>query len=201
MTVDPKSARGGARTEDRWALTPEALGSLLDFLGPDRESAGRQYQEIRTRLEGIFEWRGCAHPDEVIDETMNRVAHKLAEGVAIEADDPFHYFCGVAFMIFKEVLRAERREREALAEIRHLPPPPPEEEDDRMECLRGCMAELPEQERHLILRYYSGEGRARIRRRRRLAAELDKPLNALRIKAFRLRGKLEECVRACMTVK
>ena len=201
MSVDPKSARGGARTEDRWALTPEALGSLLDFLDPDPESAGRRYQEIRVRLARIFEWRGCAYPEELVDETMNRVAHKLHAGVVVEADDPFHYFCGVAFMVFKEVLRAERRERAALAEIRHLPPPLPEDEDDRMECLRRCIDELSQAERDLILRYYTGEGRTRIRCRQRLAADLDKPMNALRIQAFRLRGRLEECVRSCLTMK
>lgn len=201
MTVDPKSARGGARTEDRWALTPEALESLLDFLGPDRESAGRQYEQIRVRLARIFEWRGCAHPEELVDETMNRVAHKLADGVVVQADDPFRYFCGVAFMIFKELLRGKRREREALAEIRHLPPPPPEQEDERMGCLRSCMETLPQVQRDLMLRYYTGEGGERIERRRKLAKELGKPMNALRIQAFRLRGKLEECVRSCMTMK
>lgn len=188
-------------TEDRWSLTPEALGSLLDFLGPDPESAGRRYQEIRCRLARIFEWRGCAHPEEVVDETMNRVAHKLAGGVVIESEDPFRYFCGVAFMVFKEDLRGERQQLEALAELRNLPPPPEEDEDERMDCLRRCMGSLPEDERDLILRYHTGEGRSRIRRRRRLAAELGIRLNALRIRAYRLRGKLEECVHSCMSMK
>ena len=72
------------------------------------------------------------------------------------------------------------------------------EEDHRLVCLRGCMGELDDDERELMLEYYTGEGRDRIRRRKALAENLDVAMNALRIRAYRLRKKLEDCVRECM---
>jgi len=191
---------------DRWALTPEALEGLLDLLGPDREAAGRQYEQIRVKLRRIFEWRGCPYPDELVDETMNRVAHKVAGGVEVRSEDPFRYFCGVAQMVFKEVLRDQRRKQEALAEVRYAEettsePETTEEGDERLSCLQECMDALSGDHRRLILDYYEGEGGKRIQRRKKLAADLGVAMNALRIRAFRLRNQLEQCVRECAAVK
>jgi DNA-directed RNA polymerase specialized sigma24 family protein len=176
-------------------LTREALDSLLDYLGPDRSAAGERYEEIRARLIRLFRWRGCDHSEELADETINRVAEKIAAGVEIRADDPFRYFCGVAHLVFKEILRRERRERTALEEVRHLPPPPePEEEDERLRLLRECMGSLDEEQRELILEYHRGDGARRIQRRQAIAGRLGIPINALRIRVHRLRLRLEQCV-------
>ena len=178
-------------------LTREALDSLLDYLGPDRSAAGERYEEIRGRLIRLFSWRGCDHADELADETINRVAEKIASGVEIRAEDPFRYFCGVAHLVFKEILRRRKRERAALEEVRHLPPPPePDAEDDRLARLRECMEGLDEDQRGLILDYHRGEGGQRIRRRREIAGRLGVPINALRIRVHRIRLRLEECVQA-----
>ena len=178
-------------------LTREALDSLLDYLGPDRSAAGERYEEIRGRLIRLFGWRGCDHADELADETINRVAEKIACGVEIRSEDPFRYFCGVAHLVFKEILRREKRQRTALEEVRHLPPPPdPEEEDERLDWLRGCMAELDEEQRTLILDYHRGDGSQRIKRRQTIAERMAIPINALRIRVHRIRVRLEECVRS-----
>jgi DNA-directed RNA polymerase specialized sigma24 family protein len=192
--------------ESRWALTPEALDSLLDLLGPDRDEAGRRYEQIRAKLTRIFDWRGCHYPEELADETMNRVAHKLAGGLEVRADDPFRYFCGVAQMVFKEVLREQKKNREALSEMRQsepvaFHPPDPAEEDERLRCLRDCMAQLDDDQRSLMVDYYTGEGGRRIRNRKKLARRLGIAMNALRIRAYRLRSQLEDCVRDCASTK
>jgi len=199
--LESVAGRGG----DRWALTPEALQGLLDLLGPDRDTAGRSYERIRVKLQRIFEWRGCPYPEELVDETMNRVAHKVSGGLEVRSEDPFRYFCGVAQMVFKEVLRDERRRRDAFTEVRYAEAtrdqPEPEEGDERLGCLESCMGGLSADHRRLILDYYEGDGGRRIRRRRKLAAELGVALNALRIRAFRLRNQLEKCVRECVAMK
>jgi len=46
----------------------------------------------------------------------------------------------------------------------------------------------------LILRYYQGEQRAKIENRRALAERLGLTINALRIRASRIRSRLEACV-------
>lgn len=183
-------------------LTREALEQLLANLDPDRAEAGRRYVEIRERLVRLFAWRGCQHPDELADEAINRVAQKIAAGLEIRSGDRFRYFCGVAFLVFKEILRRERREREALVALRHEPAPvEDDDEPDRersMLCLRSCLIALGHEGRDLLLAYHQGDGADRIRIRKRLADGLGIPMNALRIRVHRLRGRLEDCVHGCL---
>jgi len=95
-------------------LTRESFDILLAQLDPDRERAGERYEAIRRKLVRLFEWRGCAAPEDLADETINRVARRLAEGVELRSADPYGYFCGVAHLLYKEVLRRASREHRAL---------------------------------------------------------------------------------------
>ncbi|HEV7784497.1 MAG TPA: hypothetical protein VGQ28_04115 [Thermoanaerobaculia bacterium] len=184
-------------------LTPESFEILLTQLGPDRERAGELYESIRRRLIRLFEWRGCACPEDLADETFNRVARKLAAGVELHSADPYSYFCGVAHLLFKEVLRSAARERRAfdtygdLLLPTALPVVPDEEPGDRrLDCLRKCLTALPEEQRDLVLKYHQGEGN--IRNRKALSQELGIPMNALRIRVHRVRRRLEECLDSCL---
>lgn len=181
-------------------MTAEELEALLAQLGPDREQAGARYEIIRRKLVRLFEWRGCDGPEDLADEAINRVARRLAEGTEIKSSDPYGYFCGVAHLVYKEVLRRSSRQHRAL-ESGDWPPPvyvPEEEEpfDRRLECLRSCLAGVPQDQRDLLLRYHQGEDN--IRNRKALASDLGVPLNALRIRVHRVRRKVEACVHACL---
>lgn len=182
----------------RWQLTPESLEALLQALGPDREAAAREYGRLRHRLTKLFRWRGSIEPDGLVDETLDRVAGKLNEGVEIEADDPFRYVAAVAHRVFHEVLRKELRERRALEQSRYEPEPDPVTDEDRhrLRCLDECLEKLGDPS-EWILRFYEGEKGIRIRNRKQLATELGITTNALRIRAHRLRAQLEDCVREC----
>ena len=190
MTVASGSPRGPE-------LTHEALERLLALLDPEREQAARKFHQLRRRLVRLFEWRGARFPDDLTDETILRVARRLEDGVEIRADDPFRYFCGVAHLVFKEVLRERQRERQLLDPASWTPHTEPDEEpdDERMEALQECLDRLPPSSRDLILDYHEGERRGRIDNRRAIAARLDIPLNALRIRVHRIRTRLERCVR------
>lgn len=183
------------RSEPR-DMSRDSLERLLALLDPDPAKAARHYQLLRKKLTRLFEWRGARFPEDLADETISRVAKKLDEGVEIRSEDPFRYFCGVAHLVFKEVLRERQRERQLLDPGNWTPTADPEEPDDeRMAFLRECLDRLPEGNRHLILAYHEGERRERIENRRLLADELDIPLNALRIRVHRIRAKLERCVK------
>lgn len=175
-------------------MTPEGFEALLSFLGPDRDTAGEKYVEIRRKLVRLFEWRGCDGPEDLADETINRVARRLAEGVELRSENPYGYFCGVAHLVFKEVLRRAARERAALesGDWQALPAPDAEESDPRLGCVRHCLEELPEDQRRIVLLYHQGENN--IRTRKELSEELGIPMNALRIRVHRIRRRLEECV-------
>ena len=52
--------------------------------------------------------------------------------------------------------------------------------------------------RKLVLEYYRGEKKAKIDHRRSLAEQYGIALNALRIRAHRIRAALQECVETCI---
>ncbi|MCI0420658.1 MAG: hypothetical protein L0387_02510 [Acidobacteria bacterium] len=180
-----------------WKLTPEAFSKFLRSLDPDRSTAGERYEVIRSKLIRFFEWRDCPHPDEHADETINRVIRKIDQGE--ELQDPSTYVYGVARMLLLEIHKERERERNALQEVslssQSVPDP---EEESRAHCLQRCLDALPVENRQLIIQYYQGEGQTKIENRKQLAERLSLPLNALRIRALRLREKLEGCVKGCL---
>jgi RNA polymerase sigma factor (sigma-70 family) len=180
-------------------LTPEGLEALLHFLDPDREKAGAAYEKYRHRLIRLFEWRGLTNAEDLADETINRVARRILEGVEVRSD-PYAYFCGVAHLLSKEVARRTAREHAVWEKEEWQPASPAEEpdEDDRLACLRHCLERLPEDQRLLVLRYHQEDDH--IRSRQVLSQELGLPMNALRIRVHRVRRKLEDCVAKCLRV-
>lgn len=179
-------------------LTSEGLEALLAFLDPDRDRAGAQYEAIRRRLARLFEWRGFGNAEDLADETINRVARRIQEGIEVRSTDPYGYFCGVAHLVSKEVARRVARERAAFEKDEWQPAPSVDEpdEDDRLACLRHCLERLPDDQRILVLRYHQEDDH--IRSRQMLSQELGVPMNALRIRVHRVRRKLEECVAKCL---
>jgi DNA-directed RNA polymerase specialized sigma24 family protein len=173
---------------------------LLSLLASDPQVASRAYQDLRRRLIQLFVWRGAAIPQDLADETLSRVARRLGEGEEIRSDDPFRYCCGFAFRVFHEKIREARRERELRESGEFLIPHSEAggHDDSRLGCLDDCLRHLREKSRKLILRYYHGDGRAKIDQRQQLADELDIAQAALRNRAQRVRAKLVICVEGCL---
>ena len=90
-------------------LSSDQFEALLRQLSPDRDLAGARYEQLRRRLVTILAHRGCAHPEEVADETMDRVARRLAQvGPDAEIGDPAPFIFGVAWKVTKEWIRRQR---------------------------------------------------------------------------------------------
>lgn len=176
-----------------WAPTQEAFDSLLNWLDPDRERAGLRYETIRLRLIKIFACRGCREAEELADESINRVTSKVVELVKTYQGDPSLYFYGVAHKLHLEYSRASRVKPEL-----PLTSPPVEADAGAYECLDECMDNLPSETRELVLRYYQEDKQAKIDDRKQLAWELGIGINALRIRAHRIRIRLQKCVEDCM---
>jgi DNA-directed RNA polymerase specialized sigma24 family protein len=191
--------------KEEWDLTKDAFYKLLLWLDSDHERAGEKYEQIRRRLNKYFEWQGCAYPEEQTDQTINRVAKKLGEGVEVLAADPFRYFSGVARNVVKEYWRHPERAKTEMQDLRSLKYDDQESAGSRkvdterkLECLEECLMSLPTEHRELITEYYKEEKQAKIRTRKRLAERLGIPLNALRIRSCRIRENLERCVTTCL---
>ena len=76
--------------------------------------------------------------------------------------------------------------------------PDPPEPDPEYDSLEECMGQLRPEERKLILDYYQEEKQAKIDHRKKLAEGLGIGLNTLRIRVYRLRARLQECVEQLM---
>ena len=175
-----------------WELTPEAFDKLLLWLNSDREQAGKKYEEIRRKLITILTCRGCPCPEDLADETINRVARKIPEIIDHYVGDPSLYFYDVSHKIHLEYVRRKPDAMQASA------PDPPQELEQQYECLEQCMKRLTSTNRELVLEYYQEEKQAKIDRRRELANRLGIAVNALRIRAHRIRATLQECVFECI---
>jgi len=175
-----------------WDFSQEAFDQLLSWLNPDREEAGRKYEEIRRRLIKIFTCRGCMTSEDLADDTINRVTKKVPEIAPTYAGDPALYFLGVAHNVCLEYFRKKPEPD----------PPPQRDESERKEqldeCLEQCMQRLTSKNRELILEYYHEEKHSKIDHRKELAQKLGIALNALRIQACRIRAGLQECVFECV---
>jgi citrate lyase gamma subunit len=70
--------------------------------------------------------------------------------------------------------------------------------EQRLNCLEQCLNKLESLSHEIITRYYVGKERVKIEHRRALAEELGVTMNALSVRACRIRDKLEGCVRQCI---
>ena len=191
-----QTAHGAVR--QKWTLTQEAFDKLLSALGGDRDVAAQKYLELRANLIRFFEWRGCSFPEDHADETINRVAKRVLEGEEIL--NYSGYAIGVARLLLLEINKGRQREQQALAEISLTSEVYAEPDDDegRLACLRNCLQTLSNDNRELILQYYQGEKGEKIQNRKKLLDRLGVPVNTLRMRALRLRERLQSCVEDCV---
>lgn len=199
----PRSRRIAPPLKRDWNATPQAFERLLAWLDEGVASNGQAYLEMRRRLVLYFTRKRCVVPDDLADETLHRVTRRLEEQGTITDATPARYCYIVAKFVLLEHLRDPGRHHARDADARddaRTPVTPPDEAADRERlhaCLDGCLRALEPGDRELILDYYRDEHRARIERRRRLAAALSLSANALAIRACRLRDRLERCVGTC----
>ncbi len=178
------------------ALSPESFNRLLNWLHPDREMAGQEYQRIRSRLIGHFQAHGCSAPDELADATMDRVATILTSGkIQNWVGEKAKYFFRVAYWILREAKRKGEPETQIPDD---LPFVTTENEDLELlsECLKECLQKLSAADRELIERYYFGE--IAKKNRAELARDLNIDLPSLRVRAHRIRKELRKCIEKCL---
>ena len=174
-----------------WSLSQEAFDALLDWLDSDRELAGIKYEQIRSRLIKIFTGRGCIDPEELADETINRVTSKLTEIQQEFIGDRARYFFGVANKVHLEYLRRKTPQPQSA-------PTDSVRAELEYDCLERCIARLTAEDRALLLKDYGAKGQTQAERRKALAEELGISLNALRIRVYRIRTALKECIEKCI---
>lgn len=194
--------------KSEWVATEGSFAALLEWLDHGFPSEGLAYIEVRKRLVTYFDRKGCSDPDELADETLNRVQRRLEEEGSITAESPAKFCYAIAKFVFLEYLRSGRKKEISEEFSDHSPTQTASavllggdedtERETKLNCLENCLQDLEDDRKELVLRYYQGEQREKIENRRRLAARSGLTMNALSIRAYRIREKLEICVRKCV---
>src|SRR5438132_1432625 len=175
-------------------VTREKFASFLEWLNPDRDRAGEEYERLRFRLCTFFSQRRCSFADELADETINRVILKVSEE---KIENKIAYCYGVAKNVFRESLRKERTHVD-IDDVT-IAAKDPEEPSFSDECLEKCLEKLSPASRSLLLDYFSEAKQAKIELHRRISESLAMTQTALRMRVMRTKQKLKICVQECMT--
>ena len=197
------SSRETLREEE--GLTQLAFSRLLEWLDDGVDSQGETYLEMRRRLVMYFDRRNRLSADELADETLNRIGRTL-EKTTITIRPPARYCYVVAKFVLLEDFRRERQHvalDESRSEASAIGARLARVDDGmalterRLECLDRCLDELKPEQRELVVDYYRDTRRQKIERRREIAKRLGISMNALGIRACRIRSQLETCVETC----
>ena len=186
-------------------LTPDTFAALLAWLDDGVESNGERYIDVRRRLASYFDRRNRPAADDLADMTLTRVAITLAQDGVIATRPPARYCFAVAKYVLLEDLRRDRRHvpfdearaTETSGIARHGVTVERDVREHRLDCLDACLQSLKPEQRELIVEYYTESRQKKIQRRRELAMRLGISMNALAIRAWRIREGLMTCVRDC----
>jgi RNA polymerase sigma factor (sigma-70 family) len=183
------------------AIPPESFDEILAWLNADREVAATIYLQLRDDLTKIFMWNRCSDPEGLTDEAFDRVARKVHELRQTFEGDPRLFFYGVARNLIRE--NAKKIRAQVSLENTDLPANRVSEtEVDTAnlleECLQTCLQKLTSEKRELIVNYYSKEKQAKIRDRTEMAERLGTSLETLRVRVYRIRATLEQCIERCL---
>ncbi len=185
-------------------IPPESFEEILAWLNGDRDEAAAMYVQLRHDLAKMFMWGRCSDPEGLTDEVFDRVAKKVHEVRPTYEGDPRLYFRAVANNLIKE--NNKRVKTQLSLEGIDLPEPPITEMEDEMaadieECLQQCLQKLSNDKRELILGYYAKEKQAKIDHRYELAQKFGITVETLRVRVFRIRESLADCIGRCLKRK
>jgi DNA-directed RNA polymerase specialized sigma24 family protein len=178
------------------ATIQDSFEALLTWLDPDdRDAAGRAYELIRAGLIQTSVSRGFSNAEELADETIKRVTRRVLEIAPDYEGEPAKYFYGV----LRNVMKERRLKREFTTDDFPVPLVDEQKTSDAYDCLVSCLSLLPREKTEFILEYYTYEGSNKVRSHAKMAADRGISENAVRMRAFHLRNKLEQCVRECLS--
>lgn len=174
---------------------------LLKLLDSDDEKAAEKYLLLQRKIIKIVIWKKYTQTEaeEIADIVIDRIAQKIEKGEEIEDVNKF------ANVVLNYVLLEHNRKRKEDAVGDDLPESPVlpdfKEKSLREHCLEKCLEDIitDEKDRYLIVRYYDvDDNESNKDNRKILAEELELTGNNLKVKASRIRSRLEKCINECV---
>jgi RNA polymerase sigma factor (sigma-70 family) len=177
-----------------WA---NSFNLFLSWLNSDLDLASREYERLRQRLIIIFNNRGCAVSEDLADETFNRVMRRLPEIIDSYQGNPAPYIYKTAHRVYLDYLQ---RAWEPIPDDFPDRQQPQNSDDQEIiyQCLDQCIQQLSPYNRDLVLSYYRENKQAKINHRKKIAEGLKIELNAMRIRLYRARKSLRQCIDDCL---
>jgi DNA-directed RNA polymerase specialized sigma24 family protein len=178
-------------------LTPE-VEKLLEALEPQAGQTHAGFERLWQRMVLLCRARGAPSAEDCAAETLARLVQTVAAQKEIR--NPKAFIAGVARRIVLESLR--QRADEPLDESsprRGAGYRLPEvgEGDPVRTCLERCLDRLSEGQRGLIIEYFeTGEKPESLRSKLRRALGISP--QALVLRVFRIKRRLEKCTRHCV---
>lgn len=178
--------------------TQEVFDKLLFTLDADRERAGEEYELLRLKLLEYFRSRACLGAEELADETLNRLAQKIATDEPIR--EVTRYCYGLARWIWMEYRRDPKAKHTNLDEVLALSVPvsDPIIQQERQSCIQHCLQHLTAEERETVVSYWDHDQQSNAHARREMATRLGISATALRIRISRSKNKLQACYVNCL---
>jgi len=187
---------------------------LLEWLDGGVDSSGQTYLEMRRRLTSYFVRRNRPFADDLADETLSRISKILEQDGAITVTPQARFCYVVARFVMLEDVRREQREQQRDRSTRDTRSSTEAWSGRRAELLQtendatrerqlerldlGLRLLAPEQ-RELIVEYYRDKGQGTITHRRDMANRLGISVNALCVRASRIRAALESGMKERLT--
>lgn len=150
---------------------------------------------MRFRLITFFGHRNCRFAEDLADETINRVILKIGEE---EVQSKTAFVHGFAKNVYLESLRKEKNHLNIDETAVAAKPQFEKETDFPGVCLDKCLRELPDENRSLILDYFSEDKQAKIDLHKEIAAKFETTQTALRMRIVRIKQKLKACLEECV---
>ena len=182
---------------NNWEPPQEAWDKFILFLDADIDVAADKYEVIRRKLITYFERRQCLSAEYLADVSINRVIKRLFDGQIIET--LMGYVYGVARIVHLEYLAEQKAGQLLHDEIAHNGEPiETAQTDDLRICFDECLATLTTENHEFIKLYYEDTRRAKIDNRKVMSGRMKISQNALVLRAFQIRKKLERCTNKCL---
>lgn len=178
-------------------LTPENFERLLLCLDVDREKAGDEYLLLWQKMREYFAARGSTCAEELADETISRLARKIADGEQIR--DILRFSFGLSRLIWMESLRKPENSYISFDDAPTLSVVLPDFllRKEQNACYLHCIRQITDEEKNLMIEYWEDDQGLHYEARKLLAEKKGISPTALRIRVSRIKRKLEVCMENC----
>src|SRR5262245_19411502 len=164
---------------------PQPPKDPLAILDPDPIRAEAAYRELRNQLVRFLEWQKCQDPEDAAQEALTRGLKRIAAGADTSVSGARSYFFGIAKNLVKEGWKSRKEELLDPADLeRHPSTARHVEQVEARVALSECLGRLRDNERRLLVRYFTED-------RIDLCRELGVTAGGLRVMVHRIRRKID----------